>query len=132
MSAQESIAQGISMAIRHPESGVVLLARTFANSFKGAPWITREMKLKFCILFLGNIIDKNIEKSIDRDLAEKVLGKSIHFGIRLLKREPERGLRMLVALIMRELRERQKYSEDELQRFYDEVIVVFFPDAPAL
>lgn len=127
-----TIQQGISMAIRHPEAGVVLLARSFALHFQGAPWITPELKLKFCILFLSNLMDSEVEKEIDPELLKKVLKKTMHFGIRLLKRWPENGLKMLVAVVMSELRQNQRCSEPEMQQFYDEVIGVFFPEAVSM
>ncbi len=120
------------MAIRHPEAGVVILARNFACNFQGAPWITAELKLKFCILFLSNLIDGGVEKQIEDRVLQKVLKKSMQFGIRLLKRWPEEGLKMLVAVVMSELRNNQRYDESELQSFYDEVLTVFFPEALAL
>ncbi|MFP4014642.1 MAG: hypothetical protein ACLFVQ_11185 [Chitinispirillaceae bacterium] len=133
MSIQKNtIQQGISMAIRHPEAGVVLLARSFALHFQGAPWITPELKLKFCILFLGNLMDSAVEREIDPQLLKKVLRKSMQFGIRLLKRWPDNGLKMLVAVVMSELRQNQRYSQSEMQQFYDEVIGVFFPEAVSM
>ncbi|MFP4164883.1 MAG: hypothetical protein ACLFVE_12945 [Chitinispirillaceae bacterium] len=130
MAAQENtIRQGISMAIRHPETGVELLARSFARHFQGAPWITPELKIRFCILFLSNLMDNAVEREIDPGLLRRVLRKSMWFGIRLLKRWPEEGLKMLVAVVMSELRQNQRYSESEMQQFYDEVIGVFFPEA---
>ena len=120
------------MAIRHPDSGINLLARTFARNFEGAPWISGELKLKFCILFLGNLIDGSVERDLDHQLVQKVLKKPMQFGIRLLKRSPDEGLRMLVALVMHELREEQRYSDSDFHKFYEEVIVTFFPEAPIL
>jgi transposase len=60
-------------------------------------------------------------------LLERVVKKPMTFGIRYLKRNPQEGLKMLVAVLMRELRSKQNYSYLELHTFYNEVIAVFFP-----
>jgi hypothetical protein len=54
--------------------------------------------------------------------------KSIHFGIKLLKRYPHTGLEVLVNLVLDELINIQKYSQDDLFQFYNEVFLQFFPD----
>jgi len=125
--AVKSIEHGINMAIRRPEAGVKLLARTFAIYFQGAPWINSNLKMKFCILFLSNLLDGAVEKQVSVHTMEKLIKKSLSFGIRLMKRWPDEGLKMLVAMIMRELRCNQRCSELELRYFCEEVIAVFFP-----
>jgi hypothetical protein len=125
--AAKSIEHGINMAIRHPEAGVELLARTFAIYFQGAPWINGDLKMRFCILFLSNLLDGAVEKQVSARTMEKLVKKSMSFGIRLMKRWPDEGLKMLVAMVMRELRCNQRCSELELQYFCEEVITVFFP-----
>lgn len=125
--AAKSIEHGINMAIRHPEAGVELLARTFAIYFQGAPWINGDLKMRFCILFLSNLLDGAVEKQVSGRTMEKLVKKSMSFGIRLMKRWPDEGLKMLVAMVMRELRCNQHFSELEQQYFCEEVITVFFP-----
>jgi len=125
--AAKSIEHGINMAIRHPVAGVELLARTFAIYFQGAPWINSNLKMKFCIMFLSNLLDGDIEKQVSVRTMEKLIKKSLAFGIRLMKRWPDEGLKMLVAMVMRELRCNQRCSELELRYFCEEVITVFFP-----
>jgi len=123
----KTIERGINMAIRHPEAGVELLARTFARYFQGAPWINGDLKMRFCILFLSNLLDGSVEREVSAQTMEKLIKKTVSFGIRLMKRWPEEGLKMLVAMVMRELRCNQHCSELELQYFCEEVIAVFFP-----
>ncbi|MCL2690017.1 MAG: hypothetical protein FWE57_09270 [Chitinispirillia bacterium] len=125
--AVKSIEHGINMAIRHPEAGVELLARTFAIYFQGAPWINSNLKMKFCIMFLSNLLDGAVEKQVSVRTMEKLIKKSLSFGIRLMKRWPDEGLKMLIAMVMRELRCNQHCSELELRYFCEEVIAVFFP-----
>ncbi|MDR0305436.1 MAG: hypothetical protein LBI42_01220 [Chitinispirillales bacterium] len=123
----KTIEHGISMAIRHPEAGVELLARTFARHFQGAPWINGDLKMRFCILFLSNLLDGGVEREVSGRTLEKLVKKTVSFGIRLMKRWPDEGLKMLVAMIMRELKCNQHCSELEQQYFCEEVIAVFFP-----
>ncbi|MDR0308047.1 MAG: hypothetical protein LBI42_14575 [Chitinispirillales bacterium] len=124
----KSIERGINIAVKNPEAGVSCLARTFAQYFQGGPWVNRDLKLRFCILYLRNLLDRSVEKEIDSGLLERVIKKPIIFGIRILKRNPEEGLKILIAVVMRELRCKQNYSYLELHSFYEEVIAVFFPD----
>ncbi len=128
MNQNTTIQTTIQIAVRHPESASALMAKTFAAHFDGAQWIDREMRLQFCILFLGNLIDSNIEESVGAALIDRLEARSLEFGMRMLKRNPDTGLKILIVLIMKELRTRQKFESEEQMSFYKEILARFFPE----
>ncbi len=130
-SNSKSIQQSIQISIRQQSSGKELLAKSFTNCMNDAAWVTSELKIEFCVLFLQAILDRAYNQKID-DFTHRLRKKSVHFGIRLLKRYPKQGLQVLVNLIMDELIDHQKYSQDELFQFYAEVFERFFPKNPGL
>jgi hypothetical protein len=122
-----TIAQGIHLAIRKPQSGAELLAKTVAQCFNGAPWINTSIRMQFCILFLGNLIDNHVENDVDTSLLQRLKDKGLLFGIRLLKRNTSASLPILVALIMKELKAVQNFSYKEQMDFYQILERLFFP-----
>lgn len=88
------------------------------------------MKIEFCLRFLNSILDRSYNQH-HNFLENRLRKKSIHFGIRLLKRYPHKGLEVLVNLVLDELINTQKYSQDDLFQFYNEVFLQFFPDKTA-
>ncbi len=122
----KSIQKSIQISIRQQSSGKALLAKSFTKCMNDASWVTNELKMEFCVLFLNAILDRSYNQKID-DFTHRLRRKSVHFGIRLLKRYPQTGLGILVDLIMDELIDHQKYSQDELFQFYGEVFDRFFP-----
>jgi hypothetical protein len=95
---------------------------------KSENWITDELKLKFCILFVENLIDGSIEKNIDRNILEKVKKKTFPHALRLMKKRPRLGMHFMLAIIMEELRCRQGFSEEAQFAFYEELLSNFFPE----
>ena len=63
MSNRITVENGFKIAIRHPHAGAEILAKTLAKVLVGEDWITDEFKLRFCIMFVDNLIDRNIEKT---------------------------------------------------------------------
>jgi hypothetical protein len=126
----KSIQKSIQISIRQQSSGKALLAKSFTKCMNDAFWVTNELKIEFCVLFLNAILDRSSNQK-SNDFTDRLKRKSIHFGIRLLKRYPQRGLEILVNLIMDELIDHQKYSQDELFQFYSEVFDRFFPATPS-
>ena len=122
-----SVESGFKIAVMHPKAGARILAETLATLMTGEEWVTDEMKLKFCILFVENLIDGSIEKSIDRTILEKIKKKPFAEGMKIMKRRPEMGMRYMLSIIMEELRHRQSFSEKEQFEFYDKLLVCFFP-----
>ena len=122
-----SVASGFKIAIRHPTSGATILAATLSNLMQEESWINEEYKLKLCIMFVENLIDGSIEKSIDRKLLERLRRKTFPEGIKLLKRKPHEGMKYMLTIIMEELRHRQNFNEKEQYRFYEELLRSFFP-----
>lgn len=124
----KNIKSSIQLAVRHPSTGSQLLARTIADAFTDAPWITRELKIRFCITYMKMIIGCEILQSVDENLLERITRKSLPFGIRLMKRYPELGVFALAKLIVDELNQNQKFTFEQLVEFQSELICDFFPD----
>ncbi len=123
-----SIGNGVRIAMRHPRSGARILAKTLALALNDEKWITREFKFKFCAMFVENLIDGSVERSIDATLLEKVRRRPFREGIALLRKRPETGMRFMLAIIMEELRERQKLDDAGQREFYEELLANFFPE----
>lgn len=120
--------KSVGMAIHDPSRSYTLLAKTLASVVNSEDWIDRKMKKMFCVLFVSNLIDQNIENEVDVALLEKI--KKIPFvsGIRLLKRNPDEGLKVLVALVTEELRNQQEFTHVEQFAFFNELFGRFFPE----
>lgn len=123
-----TVEKSVEMAIRRPSQSHTLLAKTLARLMNGENWIDRNMKKKFCTLFVSNHIDHNIEREVDVNLLEKIKAIPLSRGIRLLKRTPDAGLKVLVTLVTEELRNQQKLTHTEQLEFYDEIFGSFFPE----
>ena len=127
MKSRISVENGIKIAIRHPSSGEMILAKTVANLLNKEDWLNDEYKLKFCIMFVDNLIDGNIEKSVDRKILSKIKQKSFIDGIKMLKMRPKAGMKYMLVLIMEELRHRQNFDQKQQYKFYEELLANFFP-----
>jgi hypothetical protein len=129
-----SLQNAIGIAVRHPENSAELLAHTLQRALPRSAATRRRMELHFCILFLGNMLDGHIEREIDPALVEKVASLSFAATLRLLKRTPEEGLQVLVAITMQELRKRRGDTLEQQVEFYGELLGRIFPDIdiPAL
>lgn len=128
MTKNISIEHSLEMAIRRPSQSSRLLAVTLAKVINNEKWINRSMKKKFCFFFVSNLVDQNIEKQIDKKLLQKIKKRPLTSGIRLLKRNQEEGLKVLVVLVTEELKNQQKLTHSEQYEFYDEILNHFFPD----
>jgi hypothetical protein len=128
MQTNITVENGFKIAVRHPERGAAIIARTLASTLIGEDWITDEFKLKFCIMFVDNLIDGNVEKNIDRKLLDKIKNRPFLEGIRLMKHRPREGMKFMLVLIMDELRNHQGFSEKEQFVFYENLLSSFFPD----
>lgn len=106
---------------------MALLAKTFAQCIDGTAWITKDLKIEFCLLFLNKILDEIYDQKY-RELTRNLRGRSVYFGIRLLKRYPKKGIEVLVDLVIYELVENQNCSQAELFTFYNELFPQFFPE----
>lgn len=122
-----SVEKSVEIGIRHPAEGHTLLAKTLSGVMNSEQWINDEMKQQFCSMFLSNTIDHAIDREVDQDLLEKVKKISFIRGIRLLKRTPEAGLKVLVSLVTQEIENTQKLSVIERSEFYDEILFNLFP-----
>lgn len=122
------IKNSIKIAVRHPWSGTQLLASTISGEFNKAPWINRELKLKFCFLFMKNLLEERPESKPNPALVNKIGKRSLCAGIRLLKRYPEKGLHVLVSLVLTELKSTQKFTQIQIIEFYHELLNDLFPE----
>ena len=122
-----SVENGFKIAIRHPNSGAGILAETLSKLIQDEDWINDEYKLKLCILFVENLIDGSVEKSIDRRFLDRIKKKTFADGIKILKKRPGEGLKYMIVIIMEELRHRQNFTEEQQYQFYEELLAGFFP-----
>jgi hypothetical protein len=122
------ISDGIRIAIRHPSPAVALLAQTFSQSFENAPWIDTNLKIRFCIMLLDNYLESSVEERVGLRLIHKLRDKPLEFGIRLLKRDPQQGLEVLVGLVLYELRLVQLFDDGEQRGFITELLHQLFPE----
>ena len=126
-----TVRRGIRLAVQRPGEGAVLLAKTLSDVMSGQDWIDDSDKMKFCIMFVSNLIDRSIEKEIDEEfkaVKERVKRVPFTHGIKLLKKRPGIGLKILISIVMEEIRDRQKLSEGEQFEFYDQLASHFFPN----
>jgi len=128
MSQAVTVERGVEMAVRRPTKSHLLLAKTLANLMNGEGWIDRKMKKKFCALFVSNYIDHAIEREVNPRILTRVKEIPLPQALRLLKRNPNSGLKILVALVTEELNNRQMLNETEQGEFYHEIFGNFFPE----
>lgn len=128
MKQEVTVEKSIKMAIRHPSQSYILLAKTLANTMNGENWINRNIKKRFCLMLLNNHLDHKIEHEVDTKLLKKIKTIPLIRGIRFLKRTPEPGLKVLVSLVSKELKNRQKLTQEEQIQFYHEVFNNLFPE----
>jgi hypothetical protein len=122
-----TVERGIEMAMRRPAMAASLLAETLSSRLNDANWVDAEMKAHFCLLFMGNLLDGSVEHGVPASLLKQSRKRPMVSALRLLKRRPETGLRILVCLVMEEIRDRQHFSREEQLAFYDTLFDNFFP-----
>jgi hypothetical protein len=128
MKEPASILKGIHIALRHPYYGAKLLAQTLHGALSEEHWLTRELKVQFCIELIKCFIDPALEPSLDRKLLERIQKRSLLKGIKLLKRNPDTGIKLLAALVASELNDSQKFSLTAQRIFFEELSGCFFPE----
>lgn len=131
MDSKITVQRSVRLAVRRPARMADLLAKTLADMMTGEEWFDIELKTRFCILFLDNLIEEtsNVETKMDIDIetVNRLKEIPLTMGIRFLKRDPEKGIKTLVSIILNELIEHQKLSYDERLAFYDVMFANFFP-----
>jgi hypothetical protein len=128
MSKQISVENGLRIAMRHPRAGAPILAKTLASVLNDQKWITKELKFKLCAMFVENLIDGGVEKSVDHDILEKIKRKPFPEALKIMRKRPETGLKYMIAIIMEELRNRQRLDLEGQSAFYEELLASFFPE----
>jgi len=121
MKKQISVKNGIEMAIRRPKKSQVLLTKTIATVMKDDEWIDKKMKWNFAYMFVSNQIDHDIEQKVDKRLIEKIKSIPFSFGLRLLKRYPEEGMKVFVILVTTELSNNKKCIPVKPTLLFDKV-----------
>lgn len=111
-----------------PLSGAQIFARAVSHAFNDAPWISKELKLRFCLGFLENLLEKDWDSQTAHQLRKRFEKLTMETGFRLLRRFPDKGIEMLVTLLMVELRDRQKFTQEQLIEFHSELLEHFFPE----
>ena len=127
MNTKISVEDGIKLAVNHPEKGAKILAGTMVKTLQQENWLNDQYKLKFCIMFVDNLIDGAIEKSINPKILYKISQLSFTDGLRILRKRPNEGMKYMLAIIMKELRTKQQFSRKEQFAFYDTLLMSFFP-----
>jgi hypothetical protein len=125
-----SIQRSIQIAVRHHGSASALLAKSLSLFIGQIEWMDHDVRLNFCFRLFFRILDNGRAPSFDPVLAKKIGGKSLRYGVRLLRRYRERGLDALAYLVMEELRNRQKFDQMEQIEFLHEFIEKLFPASP--
>lgn len=108
-------------------TGSKMLASTIAKALNESGWVSSELKIRLCILFMKMILESKLENKDDIALFQRIKKKPIRFMIRLLKRYPDKGLQLLSQAVMAELRENQKFQFGELVQFHTILLDLLFP-----
>jgi len=122
-----TVKDGIKIAVTHPARGAAILGRTIAEQLEKENWLNDEYKLRFCILFVDNLIDGSVEDSINPSLLQKIKKRSFVDGLKLLRKRPEEGMKYMLVIIMEELKNKQGFSSEDQFAFYDSLLKSFFP-----
>jgi hypothetical protein len=128
MSKLLTVEQSVQKATQNPGHNYTVLAKTLAAVMNKQPWIDCAMKKMFCVLFMKNILDRSVERSVDDGLLRAIKSKPLPTGIRFLRRVPGKGLDVLVAIISCELRVTQQLNEDEQMAFFRVLVDCLFPE----
>ena len=107
--------------------GSEMLASTIAKTLNESGWVSNNLKIRLCILFMQKILESKVENTDDIALVRKMRKKPIDFMIRFLKRYPDKGSQLLSQYVMEELRENQKFQFKELVQFYTVLLDLLFP-----
>ncbi len=124
-----SVENGLRIAAKRPSQCAVLMAKYLYPLLTQEAWFNKELRIKFCLYFLRNLCDMSIEKEVDKALMARVKSMQLKAGLSLLKKHPQEGVKVLVAVIANNLREEQKLSITEQQVFYNELFGKFFPES---
>lgn len=127
----QTIQESIKIGVKNPVCGKTLLAKTFAKCANDSDWMTKDLKIHFCLGLLNGILNSHFCDFKYTLLSKKLENKTIYFGIRLLKRYPDHGIQVLVELVLKELINHQGYTNHDLLIFYNELFVLFFPETSA-
>ena len=123
-----SVESGLKIATRRPNQCAILMAKYLYPILEQEEWFNKELRVRFCLYFLRNLCDMSIEKEIDEELFNRVKSMHLKAGLSLMKKYPQEGVKVLVAIITKTLREEQKLTIEQQQAFYNEMFGRFFPE----
>lgn len=106
--------------------GSKMLACTIAKELNESGWVSCNLKIRFCILFMQKILESKLKNPDNIILIQKIRKKPLSFIIRFLKRYPDKGLQLLSQSVMEELRGNQNYEFDELVQFQTALLDLLF------
>lgn len=116
-----------NFSIKNPIGDSVFLAQNIANALNSSSWVSRDLKISLCISLLRGIMGSHEEKNESDLFVEKIKGKPFSFSIRLLKRYPEKGVKILSNSIIDELQRNQNYKLEQLVEFNNVLLDLLFP-----
>lgn len=117
----------LKIAAQQEQAGSKVLAEAIASALNQSRWVSSNIKIRLCILFMQSILESKMEFTDNIALIGKINKKPINFLVRFLKRYPDRGLHILSQSIMEELREKQKFKLEQLVEFHTLLLDLLFP-----
>lgn len=108
-------------------TGSKMLASTIARALNESGWVSSDLKIRLCIMFMQKILESKLENTDNMALIQRIRKKPVRFIIRFLKRYPDKGLYLLSQSVMEELRENQKFQFGELVQFHTALLDLLFP-----
>ena len=99
------------MASRYPADAARLLSRHFFDVLKSDRGFDAKLMLTFADCLLQSVHNRSINQPEDEELLARVSGMPIRRAVRMAARYPEKGMKLLAALVSKELREHQGLDE---------------------
>lgn len=122
-----TVAQSAKIATRHPQQCAQLFLNNVFPMLEQEAWFSKAWCLKFCALFLQNIVDHSVDVETDQILVARVLELPIHKALPLLRKHPEDAVALMVVMVSNQLRSQQRLSTADQYAFYNELFAAFFP-----
>lgn len=103
------------------------IASSVASALNGSKWVSKDHKVRFCILFMQRMLERQLENYSTIQVFNKMKKKPLAFIIRLLKRYPEKGMHILSQTIIDELQQNQHFKFDQMVQFQTILLELLFP-----
>ena len=122
-----TVAHSAKLATRHPQQCAKLFLNNIFPILEQEAWFTKAWCLRFCALFLQNIVDHSVELETNPQLLARVMNLPIDKALPLLHKHPEEAVSLMVVMVSNQLRKEQKLSTADQYAFYNELFAAFFP-----